>query len=221
MSHSQKNPPQTDQLQSPPPQPDSPQTELKHLPPVLHFPFKLLLGVGAALAILVPVLSGVKEAVPMFNDFVVSRQMQTLKGTVKSPTDGAQVEAKVNFAGTVTALPAKSSLWLVLYGTGVKKYYPYEIPDSPNPLVWQLPDIDIGLPTDYEKPFTAALYILNAAETEKYRQVVAESWRGRRRGERSDRSADQAQRPKFDRGLPTQPPGKLLQALNLERSPKK
>jgi hypothetical protein len=220
MSHFQKNPPQSDRPQSPS-QNDPFQPELKHIPSILHSPFKLLLGVGATLAIVVPVLSGVKDGLPILHDFVVNRQMQTVKGIIKSPTDGAQVEAKVNFAGTLTAAPTDSSLWLVIYNTGGKKYYPYEIPDSPNPLVWQLPDIEMGLPTDYEKPFTAALYILNAAETEQYRQVIAESWRGRRWAERPDRSADSIQRPKFDRGLLTQPPGKLLQALNLHRSPKK
>ncbi len=195
--------------------------ELQNLPRVLHPVFKVILGGTAALAIGVPFLTGIQTSIPIVNGFVSGYQMRTATGSIKSPQNNAQVATQVDFEGTLATAPRNSSLWLVIYAPGVKKYYPYELPDSPDRQHWRLSNVEIGLPTDHGQVFIAALYLLDPTQTEEYRQTVAESWRGRRRYADNGAGAlaeAKKPRPKTDRGLLTQPPGKLLQAINIQRA---
>jgi hypothetical protein len=163
-------------------------------------------------------------------------QIHKAKGEILTPADSSFVPEKVSFEGKISKIPKGSSLWLIIYGSGIQKYYPYEIidPDLESGK-WRYRDIEIGVPTDSKRKFKAELFLVSKDDSEVFQRRVrmrarrAEQWKRykqsgldmknptpyiKEHGSETEGSIPVVK----ERGFEAKPPGKSLDVVDIMRS---
>jgi hypothetical protein len=186
------------------PPPKTVLTVLKPVPRPLRPIVKPLIAVAAILAPLFGIVVGLNESLPIVGNWMSDYRISHAKGDILQPEADRPVPAIVDFHGTADR-PKDSSLWLVIYATGLKKYFAYEIPNYHDSKTWELLQVEIGGPRDFKRSFTAELYLLDANKTKEYRKSVQRAWKPHKNEKIGDR------------GLLIQPDGKLLKTIRLTR----
>jgi serine/threonine protein kinase len=182
------------------------QVKLKSVPQKLRpwvKPFGVMAVIAATIAAIVMGFNS--NRLPIAPNWLSEPPLNDVKGTMLTPQETTPVSALVDFKGTVTDRPKSSAIWLVIYAPGIKKYYPYSIPEGSNRNEWEISQIEIGGPRDFNSEFAVYLYLLNKEENIEFSKTVDKSW------------IQLKNREIRDRGLPNLPSGKLLKSIRVKR----
>jgi hypothetical protein len=60
-----------------------------------------------------------------------------IKAEINQPLDASLVERNTRASGTLSDLAAEDSLWIYVYASGEKRYYPSKVEYNPDTKVWQ------------------------------------------------------------------------------------